>query len=436
MKFYNREKELKFLNEIQESAIENAQMNILMGRRRIGKTKLLLRATQDVPTLYFFVARKAEPLLCADFIEEITSVLHLPVYGEIQDFKTLFKMLMDYSKTTRFNLIIDEFQEFYTINPSVYSDMQHLWDVGKDESHICLFLCGSIYSLMHRIFEGSHEPLFGRATHKILLKPFTTSTLKMILAENHPNYTSEDLLALYTFTGGVAKYVELFVDHKAFTRDKMIKLMCSENSPFLSEGRNILIEEFGKEYTVYFSILSCIASGFTARTAIESYLQREIGGYLTRLENDFNIIKKHTPIFSKTESRNIRYELEDNFLRFWFRFFYKYIRYIEAGALDKLQEVILRDYPTFSGHALEEYFKCKYRESGQYTGIGSYWNKKGEDEIDLIAVDELEKKAVVAEIKRNKKNIKMDKLIQKGLSVSADLKGYSVEYIGLSMDDM
>lgn len=130
MKFYNREKELKFLNEIQEATIENAQMNILMGRRRIGKTKLLLRATQDVPTLYFFVARKAEPLLCADFIEEIISVLHLPVYGEIQDFKTLFKMLMDYSKTTRFNLIIDEFQEFYTINPSVYSDMQHLWDVG------------------------------------------------------------------------------------------------------------------------------------------------------------------------------------------------------------------------------------------------------------------------------------------------------------------
>lgn len=70
------------------------------------------------------------------------------------------------------------------------------------------------------------------------------------------------------------------------------------------------------------------------------------------------------------------------------------------------------------------------------TGIGSYWNRKGEDEIDLIAVDELDKKAVVAEIKRNKNNIKMDKLMQKGLSVQMALKGYSVEYIGLSMEDM
>lgn len=343
---------------------------------------------------------------------------------------------MEYSKTVKFNLIIDEFQEFYTINPSVYSDMQHLWDRNKDESHICLFLCGSIYSLMHRIFEGSHEPLFGRATQQIFLKPFSTTTLKQILSENNPTYTPEDLLALYTFTGGVAKYVELFVDNKALTRDKMIKLMCRENSPFLSEGKNILIEEFGKEYTIYFSILSCISNGFTARTAIESYLQREIGGYLTRLENDFNIIKKHTPMFSKAESRNVRYEIEDNFLRFWFRFFYKYVRYIEAGALEKLQEVITRDYPTFSGRALEEYFRCKFRESGEFTALGGYWNRKGEDEIDLIALDEVEKKAVIAEIKRNKQNIKMDVLMQKGISIQKELNGYSVEYLGLDMKDM
>lgn len=405
MKFYNREKEIKLLAKIQEAAEENAQMVTLMGRRRIGKTKLLFHATQDTPTLYFFVARKAEPLLCRDFIDEITSVLWLPIYGEIQDFKTIFQLLMDYSKTMKFNLVIDEFQEFYTINPSVYSDMQHLWDRNKDDSHICLFLCGSIYSLMHRIFEGNHEPLFGRATQQIFLKPFSTITLKQILSENNPGYTSEDLLAFYAFTGGVAKYVELFVDNKALTHHN-------------------------------FSILSCIANGFTARTTIESYLQREIGGYLTRLENDFNIIKKRIPMFSKAESRNVRYEIEDNFLRFWFRFFYKYIRYIEAGALEKLQEIIIRDYPTFSGHALEEYFKCRFREKGEFTALGGYWNRKGEDEIDLIALDEIEKKAVVAEIKRNRQNIKMDALMLKGASIQKELNGYSVEYRGLSMEDM
>ena len=135
-------------------------------------------------------------------------------------------------------------------------------------------------------------------------------------------------------------------------------------------------------------------------------------------------------------SRNVRYEIEDNFLRFWFRFFYKYIRYIEAGALEKLQEIIIRDYPTFSGHALEEYFKCRFREKGEFTALGGYWNRKGEDEIDLIALDEIEKKAVVAEIKRNRQNIKMDALMLKGASIQKELNGYSVEYRGLSMEDL
>ncbi len=141
-------------------------------------------------------------------------------------------------------------------------------------------------------------------------------------------------------------------------------------------------------------------------------------------------------MFSKAESRNVRYEIEDNFLRFWFRFFYKYIRYIEAGALEKLQEIIIRDYPTFSGHALEEYFKCRFREEGEFTALGGYWNRKGEDEIDLIVLDEIEKKAVVAEIKRNRQNIKMDALMLKGASIQKELNGYSVEYRGLSMEDM
>lgn len=83
MKFYNREKELKQLKEIGEMSLHNAQMTVLMGRRRIGKTKLLFKATEGIPTLYFFVARKSEPMLCQDFIEEINSVLKLPVLRSV-----------------------------------------------------------------------------------------------------------------------------------------------------------------------------------------------------------------------------------------------------------------------------------------------------------------------------------------------------------------
>lgn len=68
--------------------------------------------------------------------------------------------------------------------------------------------------------------------------------------------------------------------------------------------------------------------------------------------------------------------------------------------------------------------------------ISGYWDRKGENEIDLIALDDFDKKAVVAEIKRNKDNIKLDKLLQKTASIQKDLKGYEIEYRRLSMEDM
>ena len=77
----------------------------------------------------------------------------------------------------------------------------------------------------------------------------------------NPNYANDDLLALYTFTGGVPKYVELFCDNTRLSINEMISFMVRENSPFTDEGKNLLIEEFGKNYATYFSILSAISGG-------------------------------------------------------------------------------------------------------------------------------------------------------------------------------
>ena len=132
MKFYNRENEITQLKEIQKLSLKNAQFTVVTGRRRIGKTHLLLYATADQPTLYFFVARKAESFLCQDFKHEMIEKLGIPLPGEISSFGVLFEYLMVYSKSKSFNLIIDEFQEFFHIAPSVYSEMQHFWDVNKD----------------------------------------------------------------------------------------------------------------------------------------------------------------------------------------------------------------------------------------------------------------------------------------------------------------
>lgn len=436
MKFYNREKELTLLDKTELLSHKQAQMTFVVGRRRIGKTSLLVKATENKVVLYFFVAKKSEVLLCSEFVEQIKQKLQVPLFGEIKTFKEVFGFLMELSKTRAFTLIIDEFQEFYSVNSSVFSDMQNYWDANKQSSKLHLILCGSVYSLMTKIFENSKEPLFGRATQRIHLKAFDISTLKLILNDYSPNYTNEDLLAFYLFTGGVAKYVELLVQAKAFTFEDIVNVVLAENSLFLEEGKHVLIEEFGKEYGNYFSILSLIASGKTSRVEIESIMEIQTGGFLDRLEHDFGLLKKVRPFYSKPNSRIVKYSIEDNFLSFWFRFIYKYRSAVEVGNLDYIKEIVIRDYSTYSGKILEKYFVEKLKSEKKYNAIGTYWERNNQNEIDIVAVNELEKKVLFGEVKRKSDKINLVILTAKAQNLVAQFQGYQITYSGFSMDDM
>lgn len=436
MKFYDREKEITLLRNIEKKALQTAQMTFMVGRRRIGKTSLLIKAMEPYTCVYFFVAKKNETLLCAEFVEELKLKLNVELFGTFKTFNDVFGYLMELSKTVHFTMIIDEFQEFYSINPSVYSEMQHSWDSKKNESKMNLILCGSIYSMMKRIFEQSKEPLFGRATQRIQLKEFNVETLKEILADNHPTYNSEDLLAFYLVTGGVAKYVELLVEANAFTIEAIINEVFSDNSLLLDEGKNVLIDEFGKDYGNYFSILSLIASSKTSRVEMESVLEMQIGGYLDRLEVDFGIISRVKPIFAKPNSRSVKYQINDNFLNFWFRFIYKYRGAIEIGNFNYVKEIVRRDYQAYSGRVLEKYFINKMMLEGNYSSIGTYWEKSNQNEIDIVAINEMEKRLVFAEVKRKPENININELKQKADSLSKQFKDFEIKYTGLSMAEM
>ena len=111
MKFYNRQKEIVALREIETNSKEIAQMTVMIGRRRVGKTTLLKRAFENTPTLYFFVAKKNEVLLCEEFTREMEDRLSVSL-GRFQTCADLFKALMILSKARNFTLVIDEFLAF------------------------------------------------------------------------------------------------------------------------------------------------------------------------------------------------------------------------------------------------------------------------------------------------------------------------------------
>lgn len=208
MKFYDRTTEIATLHRISENSKENAQFTVVTGRRRIGKTSLVLKAYENTTLLYFFVGRKAENLLCEEFRHEVESKLGIKMGGTPASFSELFDFLMNLSKERNFTLFIDEFQNFARVNSSIFSDMQKIWDINHSESKINFIVCGSVYSMMTRIFRDSKEPLYNRQNRFMNIKAFRPSVLKEIMNDNAKNNTNDDLLALYSFTGGVAKYVQ------------------------------------------------------------------------------------------------------------------------------------------------------------------------------------------------------------------------------------
>ena len=434
MKFYNRESELSELGVLYKQANEAARMTVITGRRRVGKTMLALEFTKDHRSLYLFVSKKSEALLCEEYLEEIKNTFEIPVYGEIRHFKDLFALLLDLARKERFTLIIDEFQEFYAVNPAIFSEIQRLWDLNKSECKMNLICIGSVYSLMHRIFEESKEPLFGRADRILLLKPFSIVNIRKVLGD----FGRGDLKTLfdcYALTGGLPKYLDILASNKALTHEKMLSFILNEHSPFINEGKNLLIEEFGKEYGTYFSILELIASGKTARTEIESILEIHVGAYLARLENDYGLISRRKPINARPNARLLKYFINDNFLNFWFRFIFRNRSAVETGNFSYIREMIDRDYTTWSGLILERFFHELLAASGEYNVIGSYWEKGNQNEIDLVAVNDLKKQITVAEIKMNKARINLDALKRKGDKLLESYQGYEVTWLALELED-
>ncbi len=437
MKFYDREQEIEILRRNWERSQTKGLFTIMTGRRRIGKTALLLQVEKEQKMLYLYVSKDNEHVLVEKFQTAAERTLGLHIYGRMESFAQFFEQMMEYGRDHHFTLVFDEFQNFLKVNPAIPSHIQAIWDRYQTSSKVNLVACGSIYSMMHRMFDNEDEPLYGRKDCEIKLMPFRISVIKQILYDHNPGFQPDDLLCLYMLTGGIAKYVSQLMDAGAVTKDSMLTMATGLGSPFLSEGTELIMSEFGKDYANYLSILQKIAAGMTVQSQLDCIIGKNTGTYLKNLDEDYNYVHKLQPMFSKPGSRNIRWYIDDCFLRFWFRFVLPNQSLIETGRNELLLEIVDSNYNDYSGLVLEQYFRQKYREEERVTTVGHYWDRKGNNEIDLIALDDLDRTAVVAEIKRNPERYNPILLQEKYTTIKQEFGRYKhVELIGLSLVDM
>lgn len=390
MAFINRESEIQFLLDWMTS--QKAELIIVYGRRRIGKTELLKEALSKTKVIYFMADLGADRDQRRRFSETVHLLYPNPFLqaDPPPEWDPLLRYIVDLGKKERVVLIMDEFPYLCSSQPALPSILQRIWDDAGKDSKLYMILCGSFVSFMEREILGHKSPLYGRRTGQLLLQPLPLYTLKKF----YPNYSPEERISVYALLGGVPAYLIQFSD-KLSLHQNIEKQILNPTAFLYDEVRFILMEEL-RDPKHYLSILQSIAFGNTRmndivqRTGIE---RGPVSKYLSVLQ-DLRLIERETPITEKPpeKSRKGIYRLSDNFFRFWFRFVQPYkSRLVGSGGQRLLKQEILPHLDNFIGQVFDKicieilrYLANKGDMKLEYDRVGRWW--EANEEIDLVAV--------------------------------------------------
>ncbi|MCD6373086.1 MAG: ATP-binding protein [Thermococcus sp.] len=411
--FVNRKDELGFLDSLYSSG--KKEVLILYGRRRVGKTELVKRFIGGKNAVYFLADRDGLESNARRFYRNATEVLDLPKV-EVGDFREAFELLK-LKAPERLVVVIDEFSYLLLTDKNTSAVFQHVVDEILDDRFF-LILSGSIIGLMEGLMEYGN-PLYGRRTGQLKLKPLNFFHVR----EYFKNSPIETVVNIYSVTGGVPMYFRLF-EGKNF-EEELLKVAFSPTSILYEEPEFILREELGDVHR-YYLILEAIALGRHRVSEIANFAgieAKDMPKYLRTLTS-LELVRREVPVTEPERSKKARYYLNDNFFAFWFRFVKPNRGKIELGTFEMDWDA----FNTYVGRAFEgiaRQFLIELNHVGQlpfkFTKIGRWW-RRGE-EIDLVALNEHERKALFVEVKWNDLSEREARGILRDLERKAELVG-------------
>jgi len=434
--FKNRTFELAELNALADS--KKAQMLVLYGRRRIGKTSLLKHwgETHKAPSFYWTGYRTTSEQLLESFSARLAGITPgVSTDFTFKNWEAALVHLFKLAEKKAVIAVIDEFPYLVEMEPSIPSLLQRLWDEQAPKSRLILALCGSHYHMMHEEFASSRKPLYGRASRHIILEEIAPSELNLFL----PRYSSEQIVETYGVTGGVPAYLELWDDSRPVMHN--IKDLLLRPATFFSQEAILLIQDEIAEPRTYLGILQALGSGFKTpkQIADASGLHlNHIGKYLATLVN-LRFVRRVLSEDSENRrtSRNSKYEICDPYLRFHFQFLYPYpdMRQFDGGGW--LAERVKEQFASFIGKtSYEELARRHVQRMGdaaelsfhpQY--VGRAWNRAVE--LDLVAINWQDKSVLYGECKWTSKKMSgkdLDSLKERSEKLTK-LKGFKAQYV-------
>jgi AAA+ ATPase superfamily predicted ATPase len=388
--FIGRNKELSFLEDAY--AAKQSALIPVYGRRRVGKSELILRFLSSKPGIYYLGKMAPPALQIREFLQEAARALDEPLLSSLtaNSWSEVFTAVTSKCRPRqKFVIVLDEFQWMVAASPELPSVLQENWDrVWKASGNMMIILCGSYIGFMEREVLGKKSPLFGRRTAQILLQPFSY----IEAAEFHPRWSLLNRALAYFICGGIPLYLRFF--NQTYSLEKNIELnLLDEFGPLFREPEFLLREEL-RDVENYYAVLTAIAARNTNNQAIAAATgipERSLHYYIQQLSGLGYIARRFPLTGKKPNPRQVRYVLTDPLLRFWFRFVFPNLSFIQQmGPRRALRERMRPELDAYFGTCFERLCRHAlpviYEREGVSAAfeVGEYWDR--EVQIDVVGL--------------------------------------------------
>jgi AAA+ ATPase superfamily predicted ATPase len=409
--FVGRQAELQLLDRLWHAA--GAQLLVLYGRRRIGKTRLLTHWIQlsSRHSLYWV----AVPSTATEQLRSFSQALYnfanpetpAPEAFSYASWEQAWEQLALVARGERIALCIDEFTYLLAADPTVAARLQHAWDRSLSQQNLMLVFSGSHVGMMHRNVLAPSAPLYGRATGKLELQPMPFGASK----EFFPRYSAAERVAIYAIFGGVPAYWERV--NPAITVGENIRQLLLSTGSLLHDEPQLLLQDFLREPQNYVAIMRAIAAGEREQKGICTFTglaQGHVSKYLSVLR-DSGFIERRLSVTASPQSRSGRYHIRDPYLRFYYRFLAPRQSQLALGVEDQALAEIKRHLIDFIGtHTWEELcrewlLRAGHRlrvrldtdESVLVDQVGSVWSS--DVQVDVVGMNRMTRTMVLGECK-------------------------------------
>lgn len=442
-RFYSRQKEVELFRRLCSQAFERQECRfvVLCGQRGVGKSWLLQEALAEfegIPVIDCFLTAQLSVSNLVWFVDEIRSALHLSYRPAFRSFEEALSFVFEESRRRPLALVFHEFHLLQDIDPCVFEVLGKLWESDAGKAQLLIVACTSDAISTKELFKTS--PLKAVAATWVDLKPFEPVLLKTILSETNPNFTGEDALALFALTGGVAHYVQVLLASQAFEKEAMLDEAADTSKALLAQAQLTIANTLKGNAATLNEILKAVAGGCTRRSDLVKRFSIDISGHLHQLENVYGWLKAVEPVGKNGAQRmRARYEVTEDLLDFWYTLILPNLKLLEAGKTTELNRAVKLAYSQWSESVLKCLYRRHFMSLGLFDTVGPWWDRKGENAIDLVAVDDSGKRIVFAEVKRSAEEIQLNALKERAavfFEFNPYYKDCQKQYLGLTLAEL